>query len=559
MADKFYNQKDADKKDSKRGSYKGKKRGKSQRRGSSNYQKPMPEAENMSPINDIAWYSKYPALLQAAGSFPYPYRPGSYVSPGSIIYGDTTPVTLYTRMPGAMVLDWIPSIGRSLDSSSPASVLGAEMYARVRKAYTGTLRADAPDYVTYVMALDSIFSYIAWLKRLYRTVTAYSPNNYFIPTGLISAYGFTEATAVLAALQKDKVKLWGNINELILQAGKFTCPSSMDVMNRHFWMSDNVYTDAASINSQMYVFNLRGVYMYVSNANGSAEDPIPGLNIIPLPTGTEPSVLVDTLYNFGIQLINALVSWDDSYTINGYLMKAYDGDKMFSLTPLAQDELLAPVYEPEVLSQIENSQTAPGAYTIKTFEGFSVLQDVETNSVICQNSYQTISAEGLAQELGTANLLPMLSIRGDNPTVADNVIASRLKCQALTVTSSGIVTVSTGTEVPLAWYFISQSSDGKSFYRTYYKQRNLIDVYTDPTVVTLLDVVNQYWHIMRKSMFDWSPIGLTALLFKNEDGSLGRSWSWDGDVHNYTTIGVSDLEALHKVCLYSEFNAFGMS
>lgn len=34
-------------------------------------------------MNDISWYSRYPNLLVAAGSFPFPYRPGMTIQTNS--------------------------------------------------------------------------------------------------------------------------------------------------------------------------------------------------------------------------------------------------------------------------------------------------------------------------------------------------------------------------------------------------------------------------------------------------------------------------------------------
>lgn len=40
--------------------------------------------------NDLSWYSKYPQLLVAGASFPYPYRPGMDVKLGQVEGGTGT-------------------------------------------------------------------------------------------------------------------------------------------------------------------------------------------------------------------------------------------------------------------------------------------------------------------------------------------------------------------------------------------------------------------------------------------------------------------------------------
>lgn len=231
--------------------------------------------------NDVSWYAKYPDLLQAAGSFPYPYRPGMSIPMGTPSYN--TNIQRSFHIPGVLALDWIPSIGVSNEATSPSSVAAKEIYAKVRSKYSGALDADAPDFMVYLMALDSVFAYIAWCKRIYRTLNAWTPNNYVLPDTLLSAYGLTVQD--IQSLREQRVLLWQIINELVLQSRKFTCPALMDVFNRHYWLSDNVYTDANSINAQLYVFNLGGVYQFANlPIVGDSSNTAAGLKMISPPT-----------------------------------------------------------------------------------------------------------------------------------------------------------------------------------------------------------------------------------------------------------------------------------
>lgn len=507
--------------------------------------------------NDISWYTRNPNLIIAGGSFPYPNRPGMTVEVGKNVDGTARTYAI----PGVMVLDWMPSVGISQVATDPISVSAKEMYSRVRKVFGGTnLVADAPDFPIYMMALDSIFSYIAWLKRLYRLLVAWSPNNYVTPDILTSALGFSDKD--IAYLRTHRTQLWQSINELVLQSRKFTCPAGMDIFNRHYWMSDNVYTDDATINSQFYVFNLKAVYQFAM-LDMPDGNPGPGLQMVAMPNViTPPSdlVTVEVLYQFGLSLINALVEWDDAYVINGYLMKAYEGDANFIVDELPADQPLTPVYEPEVLAQIENSRAVPAGEGITDFSGFNVTQSVPTNAIISKPQYVATQDYNNVFKMGGAGVEPTLSSRSDMPTVADNVIASRLQaCCEVTPSEDGnswTVQVTAGTEIPIAW----RTSDGVSTLRAEtvpFAQNVIAQVggYSNETAAqTIMNTVSA---LFRMEAYDWHPFVFVTSAVTVGEKTVYRT-NIAGDVHNFTTISKQSLKNLHRICILSEFNAFSM-
>lgn len=495
--------------------------------------------------NDISWYSRYPNLLVAAGSFPYPYRPGSTMQLGQVTDTAATPKTypLTYTVPGVMAMGWVPSFGISNKATDPASIVGKEMYARVRATFSGKLDADAPDYVMYLGALDSIYSYIAWLKRLYRVLVAWSPENYMLPNNLLYAMQLNDVG--IKNLQENRMQLFQSINELIYQSRKFTCPAVMDLMNRHYWMSDNVYSDADSINAQLYLFQLVGVYEFAM-LNMPDGNPGPGLQMTQIPTG---AVTVSQLYEFGRDLIDALVAWDDAYTISGYLKAAYKDVPNFVVGELEMGEQLTTLYVPEVLSQIENSRVVPNAFSNKPdLSGFNVTQDVPTNAVI-SNPTMTLSDYYSTYKTGSAKLPPLLSIHSDQPTVADSVVASRLQA-AVDYTVDGTkynVTIYAATEVPLWWMIYQRNSSSG------------VALYQAPAFFDLSAVSNARYlfQVISVDQFDWHPF-IWVVGYDNVTPPENANLYPLGDVHNITTISRQDLENLHKICLYSELNAFSV-
>lgn len=516
-------------------------------------------------FNDISWYSRNPNLLLAAGSFPYPYRPGMSIPLGSITYptGKLGTQPLQETIPGVLVMNWIPSFGNSKHSTDPASVAGKEIYGRVRAAYSGPLDADAPDYIIYIGALDSIFAYLGWLKRLYRTISSYTPENFMFPDGLLRAMGFPESYAT--QLRTRKMKLWQGINELILQSRKFKCPAVMDLFNRHYWMSDNVYTDAPSPRGQIFLFNLDGVWKIGDVQEQSSGDTIKGLVMQTMdfaPTQNED--IVDVLIKFGRDLIEALDAWDDGYTISGYLQRAFADVPSFAVAELLQQELLEAQYVPEVLTQIENARelwtldlTTAGIRNM--YQQLYVTQNVQTNSVVTNMDmvYERPSERTLALLAMTPDgVSPMLSLRTDTPTVADTTIATRLHAVTEVTAADGKLTFHSQHGTELITYmrmaYMYNGSSTKSWTVIDVHQICLMNIewkagedYTDAYFLSTLTL----------EQFDWHPfiyaIGTPA-------NQLFPALAICGDIHNATTVTPEQLENLHKICLYSEFNSFGI-
>lgn len=506
------------------------------------------EKSNTFGGNSIDWFNRNPNLLLAAGSIPYPYRPGMQVPMGQIASLDPSfpnPADLNLSIPGILALEWLPSIGVSTTPTSPASIIGKEMYAKVREKYSGALDADAPDFVIYLLALDSIFSCIAHLKRVYRTINAYSPDNRFIPDGILQALGFS--SAAISDLRQNKMLLYQYINELVLMTRKFRCPRIMDLFNRHVWLNDHVYTDAPTINSQMYVFWQTGFYQYalLDEPESTSGVKVGGLEMKYMINIPDTSV-VQYLYTFCRNLIDSLAESDDGYLISGYLMRAYEGVPEFTVDELLLDELLVPKYNEEVLGEIENSHCVPGGVTAWEL---NVTQKPSNNTVYAKPVVHYATGS-VTPTMRWDLMRPRFSSRSDVPTVAETVINSRMATyiDGLKVNTTDVTAeVLSCTEILYAYRMISAfNSNSPTSDITFYSE----------TAVNLIGGVNvdemrKFVGMLRLAQWDWAPI----IYVRVENEKFGTG-SVIGDIHNITSVSKSTLYNLNTVCLYSIFNAF---
>lgn len=472
-----------------------------------------------SPFNDISWYNANPNLTIAAASVPYPYRPGMSVD------FKGTGLDPYI-IPGVMGISWFPSVGYAATVTDPISIAAKEIYGKVRDAFSGSLDADAPDYIMYLMALDSIFAYIGSLKRVYRILNMYNSQNYNVPDTLLYALGVSSATA--ANLRLNRMQLFQIINELVGMTRKFKCPALFPVFNRHYWLNDNVYADAATPSSQLYAFRQKGYYQFALQKTPEGVD-AGGLQMIQSPWFGGSDYTVESLYSFGLGLINALASSDDGYTISGYLTRAYGDVPDFVVDELQMGEIFQPVYLPEVLAQIENVWTVTSLGTF-AFSTLNVSQDPRTNVVI---SKPALTSGGLGVDIS-----PFINIRSDAPTVVDTVEATRMK--------TGIrdnLTVICGTEV---CYDLELWWNGANVFT--------LDQVVNFSTSSTTGLPSYVQTLCQIEAFDWHP---AMMLLMAKDSSPSEYTVYLGmDVQNITSISREQLNEVNKVCLYSEFNSF---
>lgn len=535
-------------------------------------------------LNDISWYSKYPEILESASRIPFPYKPGMKIDPGTVSIQvhsndgnvDFGSVNCRFGIPGVMALDWAPSLGSSATSNDPASLIGQEMYGKVRSVYSGSLDADAPDFVMYVMALDSIYYMIGHLKRIYRVLNAWSPDNYATPDYLLTAFGLGTTQITNWRAQKDQ--LWQYINTLIAKSAKYKCPAVMDIFNRHYWMCDNIYGDAPEAKAQFYVFNPLGVFKLNPNKEVPNSEPkatAAGLDFVRL---TNSMVNNPTnMYNFVMELIAAIDAWDDGYTIAGYLQRAYPDTPSFSIAKLQLEETQNVVYSEEVLTQIENSRTVGSNWTVFD-NSLGVSQDPLSNAVI----HQPVAASNVLDNTTAAIIFgsgfkPVMSLRSAQPTPAEIVVASRLLAvlgdYAVEDPNTGVegFPILAGSEIPYRWRVVNaigvplgvnQVFSTEVAPYTVIALSGLRSGQLNPPVSWTRADAQTFRGAQVCQQFDWHPI-TWLLLSDYADATQGeRNFNFEcvpmSDVHNLTVFSKDQLNEIHNICLYSEFNSFSL-
>lgn len=512
-------------------------------------------SEAMPTTNEFSWYNSNPALVEASARVPFPYRPGmdypAFARIANVSAGETSLRQGFSKIPGLMMIEWAPSFGKSNDVTSPISMAARDIFSRVRSAFSGSISVDAPDFLIHIMAMDSIYAYIAWLCRVYKALNTFTPDNLLTPECILSGMRFSDKQ--INVLKANRVELYGRINELISMVHRFNVPDIFPVLTRHRWMSERFYCDAKSSMSQIYCFNPVALYKFQVDSAGAGQ--LVSTKLDPHDFGV--TTLIGELFTFGTDLIAALSNWDDCYIINGYLARAYESTKMINIPEIGLNDIAELVYDEVVLTQIENATCPP-----VEVEGVdaSLSQVVASNALVAEYKLHAAASAPRSVMAGWAGA--RINLPDDQPTAADTVEASRLLAIFdVDKQDESLIKVSTcGTEIPVNFVVIFY--DGV---QAKYTRINCNDLFlhsssssaSDPNVTVDVTALNRYIDAIGVlSSFDWHPLTLGGVITTNGSSPATASYYMIGDVRNLTHVSLEDLDNINRVCLYSQFNSF---
>lgn len=317
------------------------------------------DGDMYSKPNDPRWYAADEQLLKDAASFAYAYPVG-----GKFDLGKLADAYDVNAIPGVMAIYTAPTFGWSDSANSPINIAARNIFTYVRHANSGSWNYNAPDLMLYLMAMDSLFSYISYLKRIYGCMATYAVTNRYYPRAIVQAMGvsFTDIQANMADFR-------AYINLLAVKANKFVVPSMMSYTAKHEWMYSGIYADAATDKPQTYLFVPDGFYQYQLEDEGGikAAGMLQYLKLMPkfgnlsgMPVESAvgslsptPLLTFQDLQNFGDNLVSPLLASQDINVMCGDILKAY-GDKVHRIDGITETYTVLPAYSMEVMDQIQN-------------------------------------------------------------------------------------------------------------------------------------------------------------------------------------------------------------
>nr|AVX53774.1 putative capsid [Marmot picobirnavirus] len=500
------------------------------------YSRPAPKTEG---FNDVSWYAKNPVMLADSASYSYNNPLGSLFDWSTILQGGTNTTwdwrtAGFESIPGVMALELVPTIGVSKDASSPANLAAQNIYSFVRYHNSGSKNYDQADLMLYLLAMDSIYSYWNFCKRIYGIMAMYSQLNWYMPKFLIRACGvnFDDINKNLANFRE-----W--LNTTAAKITSFCVPASMSYFVRHSWLYSNVYKDSDNLKAQMYIFTPSLFYKY--DETGSKF----GGRLVPVTM--DPSYkerTFDELRSIMDQMLDAVCYSEDVGVMSGDILKAYGDGSLFKLEPVSADYLVAPVYNEEVLNQIHNATIVESYRYMQDTDHLQITQDPDTGFLKFNPLIPNIQRMGVK---GT-----ILNMPWDVVTPANTMVGSRL---AVCYQAGGATAYFTalGTE----WvnrasilYRKPNNLNNMDWGRVAFDNNILYD-----DISSQQANASSSMRIAALSNFDWHPLFYLANHSDLETAPINFYFSGVlGDMCNYTILSENDLMRMHLTAVMSEFN-----
>lgn len=288
--------------------------------------------------NDWRWYAQNPQLVHDYASYPFGAPVGNLMQYGNPTYDGQS-------VPGVCAIYFSPAIGFAADENSPINVAMRRLYSYVRHANSGASNYDAPDLMLYMLSVDSAVMYHEYLKRAYGVLQDYTPFNRYYPKVLIEAMGmnFDDLVANIAAFR-------GYINQFAIKLSQLWIPNSMSYMARHAWMCQGIYTDSTSEKAQTYMYVPDYFMQFALDSDG-----VGSVNAIPGPARSSTKAKFSDLVDFGNSLLNPMIANEDFGIMSGDILKAFGSSGIVRPLAITENYQILPVYNQEVLSQMENA------------------------------------------------------------------------------------------------------------------------------------------------------------------------------------------------------------
>lgn len=488
--------------------------------------------------NDVSWYAHNPELLRAAASIPFSATTGTALGWTKAGAGNQT-------VPGVLSMTLLPTIGGWNDDAVNSAK--ESIYSYVVHANSRNTSYNSTDLMLVILAGSNVFVALANAIRAYGIMKLYDQRNKYLPHALIKACGFDHAD-----LQANLSNMWFDINEMIARASQIWIPNNLPFLDRWFWLNSNVYMDSESVKGQYYMMTTEMYWGYNETLNTQGG----GLSWMK-PDGTLlTSGSTETAYkNTGSNtwtsfrtmmngMFDLLLNSEDRGVIMGDILKAYGADRIYAIKPIPADYTVVPVYDREVLTQIENADVFTQPY-------FSIKQNQSTLSLETDWGIWTFNP--------TVNaLIPGQSIlnfhQKEVPTPAQVMVATRLKVGG----SHPIGQVSDSTKLAA----ISPNTMGTEYVHSmramYYQADGTLIVKALQMKIadsTSLDTQDMY-NLMA---FDWAPWLYRVTGTAPTIGSSIASFTQPnviqafGDYDMYTVIDEETLRKMHTTAVYSEF------
>lgn len=484
-------------------------------------------------INDISWYAQNPQILADSSSLAFATPLGGKFNVGDAYLNSSDNVSI----PGICALRIVPAVGISTDNYSPINIAARNLYSFVRHANSGHANYNSPDEMLYLMAMDNLYSFHAWMTRIYGVMRFYIPTNRYLAKTLVESMG-----AQFDSLESAMSDFRFYINTFAIKVSSLCTPASMAYFSRHRWIYSNVYLDEPNVKAQSYIFTPEHFLQFEEM---TGEQTFGVLKLTPKIT----NMSYTAIRTLGNNMVAKIIESEDMNIMSGDILKAFGEGNVLRVPTIDENHEVVPVYNPEVLTQIHNTRILGALYYEDITDPF-VTQDPDNGAIVFNPQFR--GYRGNRTDL-------LFDLPSDNPTPADVMVASRLsvisKNEVMTPANHNEVTYnidSCGSDVCVGATIYTFATNVSGFWIAEATECEGVLLFGDDQgmLMTNVDLISKWHH------FEQHP---RLLMISDYDEALEESSYLGGfsDTTNFTVVNADDLKKMHECALLSMFDVPG--
>lgn len=553
------------------------------------YKEGVYSVETNKTDNDPSWYVPNAQMVKDVASIPFNDWLGNPIIPNhnQTKSGDAgkqfIAYNIGVNVPGICTLEIAPYFNTSDGALSPINLAMADVYTQMQIKSGRTPSYEGPDVMKVIIALSNAYGYYQFLTRLYGVIKNFSVLDKYTPKALINA-NHCDYENLSANLADFRIY----INQFAYQLQSFPLPQNFDYAARQIFMYQNVYTDGNSQKHQYYMYVPSGFMIY---SEGLTTQPLSQLTYTPLLKNNYSDVtsvehmnmlkLID-LIDYGNAMLTPLRSSEDVRMISADIINTFNS--YYQVNPIAETYSISPVYNAEVLSQMENAYIQPkGFYALTLSENTNINAGYLT--AVCNLNPAYYNAGYPAALSDVSDLLRyglyyydftdgkvLLNFHSDTVTPEQVLVASRFSSnQALNYIDDGEEGIRffpncAGTEVVLncCVYMYNLNVDNTSTYmlsRYLLRTNNVCTrtaqgiTATTPAPLSTINTVETMLTAMNYiTSFDWHPYMNLLIIQRNDDAEASLSvlpglFEWQ----NFTSYNVDLQNKMNKVAVEGLF------
>lgn len=506
---------------------------------------PNDRLEKVDANNDAAWYYSDENILNATASYSFEKPLGSKLNLNTLTSENISQMN--AAVPGLMSILLGPAPGIADNAQDPLNLGATNVYSFVRYKNSGARNYDSPDLMLYLLAMDSIYSCWAWLKRIYGYASTYSNRNRYMPRAYAAAdnVDFEDLINNLADFRAF-------LNVKASEIAAFAVPATMSYHLRHVWMFSNIYKDSNTVKAQQYMYVPAYFYKYDETSSPQGGKLVTQNVLVGVNPNTSTRYKVKDLKDMLNNLLEAVNYSEDIGIMSGDIIKAYGESGLFTLSTFDADYKVEPVYSQEVLTQIENSTFVNCA--VSDLASFAISQDPDTNFL----KFKPVITAPLSEWSGR-----VLNFHWENPTPKDVIVATRLMVVTSKNPTAGYNITSCGSEIAISGYMFGFAY-GTTPLIPIKPSDSVLQLVAMPAHDTTVAEETPNWTAIAGDLiriawlfaFDWAPRDFisawTTTPLPDQSNIINIGMSLDYDM--FTIVSNQGVEALNLMALLKEFN-----